>query len=57
MDKWDHLAEMIVRAAPREEKADAQTLANCAADAGRAIETISSDLDRIATALEKLVEQ
>jgi uncharacterized membrane protein YjjP (DUF1212 family) len=55
-DKWDQLAQAVVESAPAEDKGAAQTVMGVAADVGRMLEQMGADLDRIATALEKVTE-
>jgi hypothetical protein len=53
-DKFDSVVETFVAAAPADERDQARAVFSVFADLGRAIEQISEDLDRIATALEAI---
>ncbi len=55
MDKWDELTGRIARAAVAEEpEAALMGALQLFAEFGRALELISGDMDRLATAAEKL---
>lgn len=57
MDKWDELTGRIQQAILAEEpEAAVATGFTLICEFGRTIETISADLDRIATAMEKTLE-
>lgn len=57
MDKWDEIVDRIKRAMAAEEP-DAALAAGLQlfAEFGRTLELISADMDRLATAAEKLAE-
>lgn len=58
MDKWDELTGRIARAAAAEEpEAALMGALQLFAEFGRALELISGDMDRLATAAEKLTER
>lgn len=54
MDKWDQMVqELIASAAEKDEKKAIRVATGFFVEIARTIEQIGSDLDRIATALEK----
>lgn len=58
MDKWDELINRITNAALAEEpEAALMSALQLFAEFGRALEAISGDTDRLATAAEKLADQ
>lgn len=58
MDKWDELTSRIARAAVAEEpEAALMGALQLFAEFGRTLELISGDMDRLATAAEKLTER
>lgn len=58
MDKWDELTSRIARAAVSEEpEAALMGALQLFAEFGRTLELISGDMDRLATAAEKLAER
>lgn len=58
MDKWDELTGRIARAAAAEEpEAALMGALQLFAEFGRTLELISGDMDRLATAAEKLTER
>lgn len=57
MDKWDEIAERLTKAVLAEEpSAVLVSTLQLFAEFGRALELISADTDRFATAAERLVE-
>lgn len=56
-DKFDRIVEILVGHAPSDEKDETREIAIIVADALRTVEQVSSDIDRIATALEKIAEK
>lgn len=58
MDKWDELMGRIARAAAAEDpEAALMGALQLFAEFGRTLELISGDMDRLATAAEKLAER
>lgn len=58
MDKWDEIAANIARAAKvNEPEAALVSAVQFFVEVGRTLELISADIDRLATAAEKLVER
>lgn len=56
-DKYDRFAAVLSRQAEPDANGDAQYLASIVADSLRALEQAASDIDRIATALERIAEK
>ena len=54
MDKYEQTKQILLAKAPAEEREELGMVLTTAMDAMRGIEQIGADIDRIATALEKL---
>lgn len=54
MDKFDTLVEAVVASVAPADQAVSRAIMSVVADLGRSIEQISTDLDRIACAVEKI---
>jgi hypothetical protein len=57
MDKYDDLVNRCVEASPPEHQSDIRAIVGVAADLARTVDQIGLDLDRIATALERLADK
>lgn len=57
MDKFDTLVEVMVAKAAPDEQAEVRAVMVAVADFGRTVEQIGADIDRIASALEKITEK
>ncbi len=54
MDKYDQAVAIVLGKANDEERAEVKIVLDVVADALRGFEQVAADIDRIATALEKL---
>lgn len=57
MDKYEQASQILISKAEPHEVADVKIVVEVIADVCRGIEQMGADIDRIATALEKLAEK
>jgi hypothetical protein len=56
-DKYDRVALLLTAEAEPNEQAEVREILNVVADVLRGIEQVGADIDRIATAIEKIAEK